>query len=236
MNVNPIIVERALSVLFGEGSRHISTASLGNLDNAILKTAFRQRSMHFHPDRSRQLQISEEVLDSQFKRLHGAYRLLNRLNNNDESLRIDMATQSSVKTEKTGRHPYYRGSMPQMPLRFAQYLYYAGIINWDTLIDALIWQTRVRPKIGDIGREYQFLDHENIIDIIKNGGRNELFGDTAIRMGLLNRFKLNVLVGKQHNMNLPIGRYFVEKNVLSRGQVRVLVERVKIHNRGNQRT
>ncbi len=234
VRVTPSTVENALKVLFGENSRHSSFTSLRNLDRGTLKSAFRQRAMDCHPDLAQQLQINGQTLDELFKKLHGAHRLLRRLVDNDSTIVIiepRNVPEPRVNIRKNDERRFnYQGPMPRMPLRFAQFLFYSGIIGWDTLIDALTWQVRVRPKIGDIGREYRFLSHKHIIEVIRNTNRSELFGTTALRLGLLDTFQLNVLLGKQHNMNCPIGRYFLENKVLSDRQIRAFVEKKKAHN------
>ena len=47
---------------------------------------------------------------------------------------------------------FHLSPIPDRPLRFGQFLYYAGLIDWHTMIDAITWQLNVRPKIGEIGR------------------------------------------------------------------------------------
>ena len=124
----------------------------------------------------------------------------------------------------------YRGVMPKRPLRFAQYLYYAGVIDWQMMIDAITWQMHVRPKIGEIGRAYHFFDYHGVGDIIKAREVGELFGSTALRIGRVNRFQLNAMVGKQLKHNLPIGRYFLEKGLLGQVELSTLLERNRRHN------
>jgi hypothetical protein len=124
----------------------------------------------------------------------------------------------------------YRGVLPKRPLRFAQFLYYAGVIDWQMMIDAITWQMHVRPKIGEIGRAYHFFDYHGVGDIIRAREVGELFGSTALRIGRVNRFQLNAMVGKQLKHNLPIGRYFLEKGLLGQVELSTLLERNRRHN------
>ena len=42
----------------------------------------------------------------------------------------------------------YRGTIPARKLRIGHYLYFSGLISWESLIKALVWQRRQRPRLG----------------------------------------------------------------------------------------
>ena len=221
--------------------------------------------MELHPDRAGALGVSTQDLERSFKRLHGAYRLLGRLVE-DEGLRDRVLSsvagrpaentlwtpgreepgpwqgrsaaahgsrfQADAETDsqpEAGRR-YYHGRVPQGRLRFAQFLYYHQVIDWQTMIDAVTWQYRVRPRLGEIGRSYKFLDFDAVSRVLRNSPRGELFGNTAMRLGLLDRRQLYVVLGKQHQLNFPIGRYFLESGILSRPEIDHLLVQNKRHN------
>jgi hypothetical protein len=120
--------------------------------------------------------------------------------------------------------------VPNSELRFAQFLYYNRVIDWKTMIEAVTWQYRVRPKVGEIGRSYNFIDFKGVSDVLRRSPRGELFGNTALRLGVLDIRQLRVMLGKQHQLNYPIGRYFIEQEILSAPEVEHLIAINKRHN------
>lgn len=125
---------------------------------------------------------------------------------------------------------YHRGDIPPYRLRFAQYLYYTGKIDWDTLIRSLSWQYRLRPKIGDLGTKLGFMDYEDINHVLRRKKSGELFGQTAVQIGILNPYDLTVLIGRQRLLNLPIGRFFVEQGYLSDRELEISLLEMTRHN------
>jgi len=105
------------------------------------------------------------------------------------------------------------------------------VIDWKTMIDAVTWQYRVRPKVGEIGRSYRFLDFMSVNSVLKSSPRGELFGATALKLGVLDPRQLRVMLGKQHQLNYPIGRFFTDHEILSKDEVERLLLLNKRHNR-----
>ena len=284
MTVSAATVQKALELVFGLESDFSAVSSLHIVNESQLRSAYRKKAMHFHPDRAEALGLDEQTLDELLKRLHGAYRLLGRVIDNDESLLVSPQPHHSDTNPSPARGPadrsstsrasrrasrpssestthrakrrstyrpedqergygdhnrarssagrrFYRGRTPEKKLRFAQFLYYNGLIDWQAMIDAVTWQLNNRPKIGEIGRAYKFFDHSGVISIIRQKERVELFGSAAMRMGLVNRFQLNAMVGKQQSLNYPIGRYFLEHGTFSRYDLETLLTKSKAHNR-----
>lgn len=256
------LVEKALTILFGRDSEWAAKDRLDRIDGDVLKSAFRRKSLHFHPDRAASLGMDEATLCELFKRLHGAYRFLNKVVIDEQRKTQDPASNdlwtpgSESKRQSgdvytgqpntTGVHRrttrsssgLYTGPPPRSYVRFAQFLYYHRIIDWQTMIDAITWQRRVRPKIGEIGRSYRFFDHHDIIRILRNAGPGNLFGATALNLNIIDQRQLLTMVGKQRNMRLPIGRYFIDKRILTPAEVDNLLEQKRRHNMryGNRRT
>jgi hypothetical protein len=239
--VSPKLAQGALKLVFGADSSLTSTDLIDRIDPLTLRAAFRNRAMQVHPDRADSLGVDASRLEEAFKRLHGAYRLLTRIVEKD--ITIETPDRPAPSNRRSAGHTahgksyapadkgYYRGPMPSRPLRFAQYLYYAGLIDWQTMIDAITWQMHVRPKIGEIGRAYRFFDHGEIIEIIREREAGELFGNVALRLGKVSRFQLLAMVGKQKNLNLPIGKYFLEEELFNRPEIESLLLRNQHHNR-----
>ncbi len=257
-SVRPEAVAKALGLIFGEESTYSSVEHMNDIDAGVLKSAFRSKAKFLHPDRAMVLGLNEGELNELFKQLHVAYRYLNRvLSEGDipELLRKTQAAASmstgdeanSIRTGRPGttytskqdgssvygfskRSRYYAGKIPKKALRFAQFLYYSGIIDWQTMIDAITWQMSVRPRIGEIGRSYRFFDSENVRDVIMASSSGEFFGSVALRLGLIDHFKLNVMLGKQRKLNRPIGRFFVENGLFSPAEINTLIKHNRSHN------
>ena len=97
--ITPRITTNALRIVFGDESPYASgVATLATLTQRELAICFRARAMELHPDRAGTVGESSEVLETAFKRLHGAYRVLSRLLE-DETLRnrvLDAARREPV--------------------------------------------------------------------------------------------------------------------------------------------
>jgi hypothetical protein len=244
------VARRALRVIYGTASIDaIDLSVLAELDQRELSVRFRARAFELHPDRALTLGHEPERLNDAFRQLHGAYRVLGAVVE-DPALKATLAQRSPRQSDvrPSGRQRcrpaadvdarrspeeqrFYPGTVPESPLRFAQFLYYQRVIDWKTMIDALTWQFRVRPKVGEIGRSYHFLDFDSVSSVLRESRRGELFGTTALKMGLLDRRQLSVMLGKQYLLNYPIGRYFTEHGMLSTHEVDRLLDENRRHNR-----
>ncbi|TVQ25067.1 MAG: J domain-containing protein [Spirochaetaceae bacterium] len=251
------IARRALRIIYGGASVDaVDLSLLAALDQRELSTRFRARALELHPDRASLLGREPDDLNSAFRRLHSAYRVLGAVVDNP-TLKATLASHAqrasrtasnvgfwtpptdirggsatgSGSAAAADERRYYSGRVPETPLRFAQFLYYHRVIDWKTMIDAVTWQYRVRPKVGEIGRSYRFLDFPSIGAVLRESPRGELFGTTALKMGLLDRRQLSVMLGKQYLLNYPIGRYFVEHGILSKPEVDHLLNESRRHNR-----
>ena len=72
--------------------------------------------------------------------------------------------ENSRWSPEPGLH-YWEADIPDIRLLFGQFLYYAGLIPWNTLISAITWQRRQRPSFGRIARmwDYPLTDHEILL-------------------------------------------------------------------------
>jgi len=223
-----IALERHLSFVLG---RKISLRNpeIRMLTPTMIKKAYYHRAHELHPDKAVSLGLSPEYLAGRFRTLQDSYTLILDSWNSGafETLieqREEPAPEKVTPMQRTAysqthqyhqqKRMYHTGEIPCLPLRFAQYLYYTRKIDWGTLIQSLSWQYTVRPKLGELGKSLGFLSSDDILTILKNKAYNELFGTAALRMGLLDTWKLTVLLGRQRLINLPIGRFFLEKGYL----------------------
>lgn len=132
---------------------------------------------------------------------------------------VKSKTNSRNKTEPSAKKKkediYYSGKTPVRNLRFAEYLYYSGCISWADLVQALVWQYRNRPKLGELATESGLLDFAEVLEVIRTKNPYELFGEAAVRLGYLSSFKLNNLLREQKKMACPIGQYFTTSKLMT---------------------
>lgn len=148
--------------------------------------------------------------------------------NKQKKTRGQWQQSKTTKNYKAGSHytaagtmtgKYYSGPLPMRTLRFAEYLYYAGEISWDEMVHSLVWQYRNRPKLGELAESTGIIRQKDILFIIKNRKFSEMFGEAAVRLGLFDSKTLDKLIRQQKMIGLPIGRFFLEKNILSEKQL-----------------
>lgn len=140
---------------------------------------------------------------------------------------------AAPKAEKRGNNKksfFYSGALPERTLRFAEYLFYTGKIDWMTLIDALVWQYKSRPRVGDVACSMGLLDSSTVRHILRHTRINERFGEAAARFGVLNEYQLQIILAEQKRYNLPIGTYFVKHNIFDSSVLFQKIVENKVHN------
>jgi hypothetical protein len=143
------------------------------------------------------------------------------------------AAAARVPSRSTSpQRPSFRhtGSIPARRLRFAQYLYYAGVIDWATLMAAMRWQQRTRPLLGQIARQLSYLTLDDVCAILRERALGERFGDAAVRLRRLDKRRLLTIIGRQRRFDRPIGRYFTENRIVRPEVLARLLERHVAHN------
>jgi len=253
---SPREIFEACRVLFGPGVQ-VSPEFLRYLHPVGLKSAFRRRALETHPDRARALGIVEKELQHRFQTVRRAYDILETfLKTQKRVYAAPGHTQPFRRTAQPGKRPqphgwapprpsgtrrrtrtdhFYQGGLPRRMLLFGQYLYYAGVISWRTLIDAITWQRLQRPRIGQIAMGWGLLTSRDIVRILTERTLNERFGECALRTGHITQFQHIALIGRQRKLQRPIGEYFVAHGHLSGGQVLHFVSRQRAHNRNAMR-
>lgn len=212
--------QNAVEALYGS-EKLISPGELSLLDLEELKSRFRQKAIESHPDRATVLGRDPEELSKEFLGIVESYRFLSQL---------AAAQQKVAATEKSGAQFYHRGPVPEKKLRFAEYLFYRQIISWQVLIQMVSGQRQKRPRLGEIGMRWQYFDHSQLLGVIRNRKPKEIFGEAALRLGLVNTYRLFAMIGKQKSFNYPIGRVFIEEKILSPGDLVRFVRELDKHN------
>jgi hypothetical protein len=217
----------ALSTVFEETPCGLRPASINHVSLAKLNRAFRQKALRTHPDMARVLGRSVTEMAADFRRLHEAYQYLKGALNTGSPQHADARPAAAAKRSPS----FYGGPLPRRRLRFAEFVYYCGIIHWNHLIGAMAWQHRVRPRFGDLACELHFFDQEAVLEILRKRRADERFGETALRLGLLDAFRQFVVLGRQRRYDAPVGRYFVEQGIISRRRLEQLLAANQEHNR-----
>ncbi len=240
-------INSALRLLYGERSQ--SPALLESLRLDELKNTFRQRAMELHPDRASLLGLDPVDLNERFKDVKLAYETLRELLASGKIPQTVMTAQDRAPQPADPPHPqpgtrdpgpgtddakpsdhYWEADIPASRLLFGQFLYYAGLVSWQTLISAITWQRSQRPPFGRIARMWDYLTDEEIRHIMDSRGRGERIGEGALRHGYLSQFQLNAVIGFQKWMQRPIGEYFQEIGILEDEEIQYLVGLLKKHN------
>ena len=230
---------KACESLFGEDV-DVSLEFLRYLKPSGLKAAYRRRAMETHPDRAVLLGGRREVLEQRFKEINLAYQLLQAFLSRPWKYSLD-ERGSIYRPKKTNVRPYrsptaaakpkYCRHIPDRKLLFGQYLYYCGHIELKTLINAVVWQRLQRPAIGKLAVRLNWLSASDIYDILKKRFPGEKFGECALRSGYLSRYQLMLLLQRQKMLQPQIGKYFIEKKILSASGIYKLISAQRVHNR-----
>jgi hypothetical protein len=235
-------VQRALGVVLGVDSRQLPPS----LDRQALKAAFRRQAHRVHPDKALAMGLPEEALAQRFRELKHAYDYLLALLAAQRAAAVQQSAPGRPRPAASASRPGTRvaeaasapagtgfppsAAVPRRRLRFAQYLYYARVIGWDTLFRAMRWQHRTRPFIGQIARDIGVLSSSDVSHVLRHRRPDERFGEAALRLGRLDHLRLLTILGHQHRLDRPIGRYFVEQNILTPEELDCWLRRHWTHN------
>ena len=229
----------ACGLLFGS-KVEISLDFLKYLELSGLRSAYRKKALETHPDRAKTLGRDEAKMNDRFREVTLAYEKLIPIVRNKGAVPLRGQSIAKINNEKTNAKRqakkdfsdlFNAKKIPKRELLFCQFLYYSGLISWNTLIRAITWQRKQRPLIGQIALEWKMISYNEIQRILMCRNFRGKFGERAIRLGYLSRFQLMALLGKQRNLQCPIGEFFVNEGILRIQDMETLVEWQKIHNR-----
>jgi hypothetical protein len=133
-------------------------------------------------------------------------------------------------TERRGGALFYRGPLPRRRMRLAEYLYYSGRVSWQSLISALVWQRASQPRFGELARELRNISTQDLVKILGSRLRHEHTGETAQRLQLLSAGQVEQILRMQRARRRLIGRYFVEKEDMSKALLTSLLHELYRHN------
>lgn len=142
------------------------------------------------------------------------------------------ATQRSRFNSESSH--YVDAPLPGRTLQIGQFLYYSGVVSWRQLIDALVWQRRQRPLIGQLALAWGLLTREQIHDVLQRRrarGRYEVpFAEYAMQCGYLTPSQHRALCGRASQLQQRLGRYFVEQRIMTEAQLNTHLRAMRLHN------
>jgi hypothetical protein len=240
-------VVQACQTLFGKDV-DISREFLSYVQPSGVKSAYRRKAKETHPDLFaadplpiqqkktvlfREILSAYDVLNLFFKqRDEGAWNPAPGVSRPHRQSREDRQTAPPSEPARARRSgsSYYRGGVPLRNLQIGQYLYYRGKISFEALINALIWQRKQRPSLGDIALRWGLLDSCGIERISRTCDRPRRFGEKAVELGLLSIFQVNTILLYQRSQQDRLGKYFILNETLSSVELERLASELKEHN------
>lgn len=158
-----------------------------------------------------------------------------RPQNPSQAQRPKAAKRKQSSSQRPGWTPNYKQTSPsrQIPPRkllFGHYLFYSGVTNWQTIVNALIWQRTRRPRLGEIGKTFGWLTSGDIVHILKSRRLSDSFGCSAVKLGLLTENQVRLMVFKQQRQQKKFGEYFIHHNLLTHSQLDRLIKNFRYHN------
>jgi curved DNA-binding protein CbpA len=245
-HLNESDVIHACRTLFGSDT-DISRGFLLYMQPSGAKSAYRRKAKETHPDffhnEDNRIQQQQTAL---FRDILEAYDVLNEFFKEREEGLWTASVDSAIRTYRTETHHarssaaqstqtrndngYYRGPVPFRVLEIGRYLYYSGHISYSALIEALIWQRKQRPIIGNVALRWGWLVKTSIERITAARDVPGRFGEKAVRLGLLSGFQVNTLLYYQRTQQERLGKYFVIKKLLTAEQLELLARKLNEHN------
>lgn len=228
-------VLEACRVLFG---RQVSVSHdfLLYLQPSGAKSAYRSKAKETHPDlfRGEDPRLLQARTES-FGEVARAYELVSAFLRDRERRPIfspaegqrAAATESARRSHRTSSPPLF---VPARELEIGLYLYHRRIVTLRLLTEALVWQRRQRPSLGEVARRWGWLDDKGTALICASRIPFVRFGEKAIRLGLLTPAQVRTLLFYQRSRQQRLGWYFIERGIVSEQQMRSLVDELRRHN------
>lgn len=238
---NPIL--QACRTLFGQ-QPVINLEFLATLQPRRARSAYRVQVKAHHPDRfDNAPQHVRQYQTERFREIYQAYGLLKSFLESRQTSDNPPAPARPAKTAKAAgqqtsgprhhnrtadyeRHPH----IPDIPLEFGMFAYYSGKILYPQLVQALRWQRRQRPNLGDIAIQWGWLTNDQVRDILRHRDHSQRFGKRAVEMNFLRTSQVEALLAHQQSLQQQLGQIFVDRGLMSRSEVSRLAQKLEQHN------
>lgn len=218
----------ACKVLFGSHVE-VNREFLHYIQPEGIKNAYRSRARECHPDSY--LGEGDIIARTElFRRSVEAYELLSRFVR-DRTLPVARPSSPHSTPFRSMTPPrwqrqkpqqprvpgerYYDGPLPPIELRLGLFLYFRGVVSYQTVVRALLWQRDLRPSLGALACTWGWLTDDLVPYILSATHIPAPFGERAVKLGLINGNQLKVLLFHQRSLQQPIGRYFVQQGILN---------------------
>jgi hypothetical protein len=228
---------RACRTLFGS-ELQLSRDFLSYLQPSGVRSAYRKQAKITHPDR-----FATAADDTRSKQ----HRMFQDLNQAHQTVLAYLKQRKTVPSGNFYRNystynqskyrrqdPFTRqkrrGPLPARPLQFGLFLYYSGIIPFHAVINAVSWQRRQRPALGEIARRWGWLNEENIQEIISYRGGIYKFGERAEKLGFLSNLQVRTLLYHQQSRQQQMGQFFIEQGYFDEATLNQLLLQLAEHN------
>jgi len=235
----------ACRFLFGNEIQ-LSLDFLSYLQPNGAKSAYRRKVKETHPDLYGQDDSGKQQSQTeQFQRLLASYEVVCDFFKLRESglwtptpvSSGPVASPSSSTQHSTSPRQPFTGStsgsiyLPRRSLQIGLFLYYRKYIDYRLLMDALFWQRRQRPNLGDIAQRWGWLQARDVHHILSFRGAGRRFGEKAVGLDFITPRQLQTLLFYQRSQQKKLGQFFVENAVLRHDEMEKLVQEQKEHNR-----
>ncbi|MFO7831676.1 MAG: J domain-containing protein [Desulfuromonadaceae bacterium] len=227
----------ACRVLFGTEVQ-LSRDFLFYMQPGGVKSAFRQKAKLIHPDMFATASADEYERQTElFRDVNEAYKLLDRFSASEYKrlwTAADRKTSFKYDSDATraqdAKEAEEELTLPQRYLEAGLFLYHRGVITYAEMIEALVWQRRQRPVIGDLARRWGWLKDMDVVALNRQRTFRGRFGARAVHHGYLTPFQVQVLLRYQQRCQQPFAQYFVEQGILSADEVEHFMRQQARHN------
>ena len=233
---------QACRLLFGPDVQ-MSSEFLAYLQPSGAKSAFRQRVKETHPDALGGYRSAGAApTATAFQDVLASYELIRDFFSQrerglwrpepPESAPSEPPSAGCRAAAAEGSGRVYSGmeQVPERALPTGLFLYYRGIIRYPQLIEALVWQRRQRPNLGDIAQRWGWLQAQHVREILAYRGNVARFGEKAVSLNYLDHRQLTTLLYYQRSQQRKFGQFFVEQGLLSPTAIEDLVAELREHN------
>ena len=220
----------------------VSPAFMASLSESDLKSAFRRQAFANHPDTSKATAVKFQLVKDAYSTLlehvnakphvkvsglHSPFRQQQTHASHYKSTRGRPV--SSIRKKPEGG-TYYTGAFPSFKLKTGLFLYHRGLIPYEALVGAMIWQQKNRTRIGEIAVQMGWITNREIEFIRAATELPGSFGNRAKQLGLLTNDQVEILLRYQRLSLCHIGQYFVKRGYLNHGELTRELRALKIHN------
>lgn len=228
--MDPSEVVAACELLFGS-AWHDGAIHLEALESGELQSAFRRRAFEVHPDRAALLGRSPAELTAELQAIGAARATLERFVTESAVAAMPVEPAAAPVAESSpAATRLYRGAVPGRALRFGEFLYFSAWISRDELRDALAWQFESRPQFGAVALELRLLRRRQLERLLGETRRRPI-GEHAVAQGEMTGAERDRVLRVQRTVQTPLGRCFVEVDLLTPREVRQQLQRQRLHNR-----